>query len=68
VYDAYRRVIGARSLILGGFFSEPALAAAVTGAVTRIEAVVAHSDVLVPVVHLLADDGLEALPFGATAG
>ncbi|HTZ37449.1 MAG TPA: capsular biosynthesis protein [Stellaceae bacterium] len=70
LFDAFRRVIGARSLVYGGFFSEQALAAAVGGSIARIEAAAAHTSVVVPdrAGHPLAQDGLAAVPFGATTG
>jgi capsular polysaccharide export protein len=69
LFDAFRRVIGARTLIYGGFFSEQALAAAVNGSVARLEAVAVHAPLAVP---LGADDplahhGLDAIPAGAAS-
>jgi capsular polysaccharide export protein len=41
LFEAYRRVVGARALIHGGFFSEQALSAAVSGSVAKLEAAAA---------------------------
>jgi capsular polysaccharide export protein len=38
LFDAFRRVLVARSVVRGGFFSEEGLRAAVEGAVARLEA------------------------------
>jgi capsular polysaccharide export protein len=42
LFDAFRRVLAARCLIPGAFFSEPGLATAVMAAVTRLEAAYAR--------------------------
>jgi capsular polysaccharide export protein len=68
--DAFRRVIGARTLIYGGFFSEQALAAAVDGSVAKLEAVAVHTTAAMSAAsnQSIADHGLEAIPAGATTG
>jgi capsular polysaccharide export protein len=70
LFDAFRRVIGARTLIYGGFFSEQALAAAVNGSIAKLEAVSAHMAVAVQVGpnQSLAAHGLDAIPAGAATG
>jgi capsular polysaccharide export protein len=70
LFDAFRRVLGARALIYGGFFSEQGLGAAVAGSIAKMEAVAAPTAVVVPgrVDHSLADNGLEVVPAGATTG
>ncbi len=68
LFEAFRQVIGARTLIYGGFFSEQALTAAVNGSIARLEAVAAHATSTVPLTDPLSDHGLEAVPAGATIG
>jgi capsular polysaccharide export protein len=66
LFEAFRRVLGARCLIYGGFFSEAALAAAVDGEVAKIEAVAAPSEVVVPGrVGRTVADGPAVVPAGA---
>jgi len=66
--DAFRRVIGARTLVYGGFFSEQGLTAAVNGSIARLEAVAAPATAVLPAGagDPLADDELDAVPAGAT--
>ncbi len=68
--SAFRRVLGARTLIHGGFFSEQGLAFAIKGSIAKLEAAAlpatqpAHT-----AAHALAiEPRLEALPVGAASG
>ncbi|HXP06795.1 MAG TPA: capsular biosynthesis protein [Stellaceae bacterium] len=65
LYDAFRRVLAARSLIPGGFFSEDGLRLAVEAAAERLEAVGAPRRADIAENATLVETGAHAIPTAA---
>ena len=66
LYDALRRVLAARSMIPGGFFSEPGLQLAVAAAVNRLEAAEPQTTRAgIAEDHTLVETGALAMPTAA---